>query len=235
VDYHMSQLGVMLRNQHFVVVDKPPLWLSVPSRMGKADPRPVAGIAVQDLVKQTVLPVHRLDEPVSGLLMFALTPAAQRAANQWFENHTVEKTYSALTLCPVPAQRFPGVWQTWTCKLAKGKKRAFIAPHGKDSITEASYQGLTPDGQHKWHLKPVTGRSHQLRFEMARHEMPIDGDALYGSAHPPRQGEGIDLRCFRLDFSRCGNHHEFGLPVSMTIEEQYSTTLGWAKPCMSPM
>jgi tRNA pseudouridine32 synthase/23S rRNA pseudouridine746 synthase len=212
-----KKIQMIFQNEHFIVIDKPSDWLSVPSRMGKSDPRPVAGIELQNQIGKTIYPVHRLDEPVSGLLMFALTQTAHKAGNTWFEHHSIHKTYCALT--SETSQEDAPDWITWTCKLAKGKKRAFIAEHGKQSITKARYQGCIDQHFHAWHLQPITGRSHQLRFEMARHHMPICGDRLYGSTKTARSGSGIDLRCFRLDFSECNNRNNFHLPESIEISE----------------
>ena len=61
-----------------VVVDKPAGWLSVPSHAGTADPRPVVGTRLQTQLGGRLWPVHRLDEDVSGLLLFARSAAAHR-------------------------------------------------------------------------------------------------------------------------------------------------------------
>ncbi len=217
----MKPIKIILKNQHFVVIDKPCEILSVPSRMGTADPRPVAGIMVQGLLSTKIFPVHRLDEAVSGLLIFALTAEAQRAGNRWFEHHEIVKTYAALTSADIPNEFMSHgpdtAWGTWTCKLAKGKKRAFIAPHGKDSVTHFRLIYRRSSEPSLWHLQPATGRSHQLRFEMAKHMMPIDGDKLYGSNVPSKSGMGIDLRSFHLDLSACKNREDFGMPHILEI------------------
>jgi tRNA pseudouridine32 synthase/23S rRNA pseudouridine746 synthase len=54
-------------------------------------------------------------------------------------------------------------------------------------------------GVEKWILSPLTGRGHQLRFEMFRHDRPILGDVLYGA--DPRSEAGIALKAIALDFS----------------------------------
>ncbi len=189
--------------------------------MGLADPRPVAGILLQQQLSRRVFPVHRLDEVVSGLLLFALTPEAQRRASLWFERHQVVKTYEARTHAAVPppiaSLALESTWNTWNCLLAKGKKRAFEAPYGKPSETRYKLISRPQGAASIWHLQPVTGRSHQLRFEMAKHEMPIDGDELYGSKFPSRTGAGIDLRSFHLNFSACSDRAALSLPEGLEI------------------
>jgi len=164
--------------------------------MGRKDPRPCLGIDLQNKVKKQMYPVHRLDFEVSGLVIFASSSHAQKILSHAFEMHQVQKTYEALSsLKEIPEvdQKF-----TWTCKLAKGKKRAFEAPHGKESITEAHFLG-TLSGFGHWNLFPKTGRSHQLRFEMYRHEYPIVGDALYGSVEKYSE-HAIALKAVRIEF-----------------------------------
>jgi len=100
--------NIIFKNQHFVIVDKPVATLSVPSRLGRQDPRPVAGIILQEFLGIQVYPLHRLDEDTSGLLMFGLSAAASRAGNQWFEGHQILKTYEALSRPIDPADATVG-------------------------------------------------------------------------------------------------------------------------------
>jgi len=219
-------LTIAFENSHFVIIDKPVAMLSVPSRLGKEDPRPVAGILLQDSLKRQIYPVHRLDEDVSGLLMFALTAEAAKAGNAWFEKHEAIKTYEAISIHINP-QDLPR-WQsdqTWESRLMRGKKRAYEASFGKPSKTTACVIGSTAEGRSVWRLQPLTGRSHQLRYEMARHGFPIDGDELYGSTAKGLSSPGIDLRAIRLQFELCANREKFGLPPIIELEGFSSNVL----------
>ncbi len=211
-------LAIVFKNLHFVVIDKPTAVLSVPSRMGRSDPRPVAGICLQEELGCRIFPVHRLDEDTSGLLMFALSPEASRTANLWFENHEVIKTYEALSipLALQDVQRW-STEQTWHNRLMRGKKRAYEAAYGKPSITKARCVTASSENKSVWHLQPITGRSHQLRYEMARHGFPIAGDITYGSKQKPDGEEGIDLRAFKLDLTHCTSRSDFQLPEIISI------------------
>lgn len=212
-------LKILFQNDHFCAVDKPAEWLSVPSRTGDKDPRPVVGKQLEKDLGRQVWPCHRLDEDVSGILLFALNSKAHKAANQWFEQHTISKTYAALsahseTLPP------PDTIQDWQCRLMRGKRRAYEAEFGKDSHTLAWVVGAHPHASYNyglWHLQPLTGRSHQLRYEMSRHSWPIIGDILYGSTEA-YWNPGIALRAVKLDFSRIKNREEFDLPTSIEIK-----------------
>jgi tRNA pseudouridine32 synthase/23S rRNA pseudouridine746 synthase len=207
-------LKILFDNPSFVAVDKAPETLSVPSRTGESDTRPVVGLILQKQLGIQIYPVHRLDFEVSGVLLFAKTPEAHRFANAGFENHHFEKTYQAITtVSDQPAQKE----FRWVDKLFRGKKRAFVADHGKEAITLAKKIGSFSKNSNweVWELKPITGRSHQLRVHMSLYQSSIVGDALYGSREI--WGEpGIALRAVELRIPANGS--EFGLPAKITCD-----------------
>lgn len=189
-----AAIKIVFQNEHAVVVDKPALWLSIPGRT-QDDKRPILGKLLEQSLGKKVFPVHRLDAEVSGLILFALTPDFHREASVLFENKTVQKTYQAIT----ELRNFElNKTMTWTCKIFRGKKRSFEAAHGKESITKATVITLGKKYL-EWRLQPITGRSHQLRFELARHDASIIGDSLYGSKLPWTE-PGIALRSIQIDF-----------------------------------
>ncbi len=216
-----SSYRICFQNEFFIIVDKEAQVLSVPSR-DRDDDRPILGKILEQDLKTQIYPVHRLDYEVSGLIMFALTPAAQKAGNAWFEKKEVHKTYSALSASP---ERKPHTFKKgeklmWKCKLLRGKKRAYESPHGKESLTEALLVD-EKNGILLWELSPITGRSHQLRYELFRHDQPILHDFLYGASPESSTqypGRGIALRSFRIDFSRAPKAKDFLLPEKIEIE-----------------
>ena len=177
--------------------------------------------------------MHRLDFEVGGIVMFARNAKAHRAASGWFEGHALQKTYEAITLPhddssehdkeAANARRFPTPLDQpliWEALIVRGKKRTFEASHGKKSLTRAWFVGDVEIGgtqaakKHQlWRLEPVTGRSHQLRWEMSRHGMPILGDILYGGApmYPP-VADAIALRAVQLSFGEQVDVSSFCLP-----------------------
>ena len=207
-------------NPHFVIIHKQAGFLSVPSRQGAMDSRPCCGKLLEENLNERIFPVHRLDECVSGLLLFARTAQAQRVASAWFEHHTVQKHYEALseispetlTKLQNPAFTLPLSFE-WKSKILRGKKRAYMSPHGKDTHTHATLSSVEQD-YCRWDLYPVTGRSHQLRFELSTHGFPILGDDLYGAVpHKHWKQKEIALRLVSLDFKNCDKAQELGLPL----------------------
>jgi tRNA pseudouridine32 synthase/23S rRNA pseudouridine746 synthase len=217
----------ILRSDRYVVMDKPCGWLSIPSRRGEDDARPCVGRWLEGAMGKRVFPVHRLDEPVSGLILFALDADAHRVANGWFEHGFVHKTYEAWSEVPRPGDAPPAGFDAplplpvqgqevlWTSLLAKGKKRAYVeAKLGKKCLTMAKL--VSAQGPYlRWELAPRTGRPHQLRFELFQRGSPIVGDALYGSRTP--SDDGIALRAFRLDLRDCKEASALGLPQEVEV------------------
>lgn len=192
---------IIWENESALACVKPSGWLSVPSRMGAEDPRPVLGLWLQDTLRCQIYPLHRLDLEVSGLMLYAKTAEAHRALSVAWESHQIQKVYAAWTLpTTIAPKKYPTEWHD---RIAKGKKRAFTAPHGKNSVTAVLAVAPTELPSHAqgllWHLAPITGRSHQLRFALASRGAPIIGDALYGSQEKWHESPGIGLRAVSLE------------------------------------
>lgn len=218
---------VIFSNENFAAVFKPSGFLSVPGRV-PSDIK-IIGKELETSLAKRVFPVHRLDREVSGLILFALNADAHRAANKWFEVASVKKTYQAMTEY-VPeelslAEANAGKHE-WSCFLVRGKKRAFEAPYGAKSLTLATFEGVidNPDDESQkvlsWTLHPLTGRSHQLRYELSKHHFPILGDSLYGAKKEYLENT-IALRSIALDFSACPDATKYGLPSEIKLESKY--------------
>ncbi len=200
-------------NENFVVADKPSGVLSVPARDAQ-DPRPCLGRELQAQLGAQIFPVHRLDFEVSGLVIFAKTPEAHKLAQRWFENGDVDKTYQALSR-PWKSGDAPRSWIDWRSQLVRGKRRAFVAPHGKLAHTRARVIHIEQN-LWWWELQAVTGRPHQLRFEMFQHGSPILGDTLY-AGEASSTVDKIGLRAVSLNFSRLTER--LGLPEELRVPD----------------
>jgi tRNA pseudouridine32 synthase/23S rRNA pseudouridine746 synthase len=215
-------INILFENKDFVLCDKPSGVLSTPSRI--KDDRFCLGTELEKHLGLQIFPVHRLDFEVSGLVLYAKNSDSHRASNSWFENRLVHKTYCTLSTAQnfdhipanIPNTRAAidlGTQQefVWKAMMLRGKKRTYESPQGKPSVTQAYFLGVQDAGYLRWDLQPITGRSHQLRFDMSRHGFPILGDELYGS-RVKLDGNTIALRSYRIDFSKCPDAKRFGLP-----------------------
>ena len=219
----------VFENQHFVVCDKESGVLSVPSRFEKEDERLCLGTHLQKQLGIQIFPIHRLDFEVSGLVMYAKNAEAHRNGNEWFEGKLLQKTYGAMTsqqdFSHIPQNVANSrkrielqVGQTfeWSSKILRGKRRAYESPSGKPSLTLAKFLRETQNQFLLWELQPITGRSHQLRFDLSRHGFPIVGDKLYGS-QILWGAESIALRAYELNFSRIKDLNRWGLPDKIEV------------------
>ncbi len=127
---------------------------------------------------------HRLDRPVSGVVLFARnSKAASRLAEQ-FQNRQVRKVYWAIVEGDVaPAE---GVWENWIRKLPE-ESRAEVVPADTPGARHARlhYRCLkaVPGGT-LLEIELETGRMHQVRVQAAARGWPIRGDELYGAKLP---------------------------------------------------
>jgi 23S rRNA pseudouridine1911/1915/1917 synthase len=164
--------------------------------------------------------VSRLDAPVSGLVVFAKTPAAAAGLAEQFRDRSVEKAYAAVVTGRFPAPL--GTWIDWHDAISRREgepksrlhEAAAASDRGGDEAPRAAHvraRVVARAGEVSLvELEPSTGRRHQLRLQMASRGCPIVGDRLYGSRLPCRSG-GIALHAQRLAFV----HPATGLPLSL--------------------
>ncbi len=146
--------------------------------------------------RDSVLPVHRLDFETSGLVLFAKTPEAQAHLRRQFEKRSISKMYQAL-LEGLPRELLGRI--TSPLLRDNDKRPTYrIHPQGQPAHTEYRVLDATT---HRIELRPLTGRSHQLRVHMAESlGCPIQGDRLYGTQRQGTQGR-LALHACRLEFT----------------------------------
>ena len=143
--------------------------------------------------------IHRLDRPVSGLVLLAKTSKALERMNKLFHDKDIQKTYWAVVKNK-PAQP-SGKLVHW---LTKDSKKNVARAHDKE-VKESKRCELTyrlifsTDNYHLLEVKPVTGRAHQIRCQLAAMGCPIKGDLKYGFPRSNENG-GINLHAYQLEF-----------------------------------
>ncbi len=208
---------ILFENSMIVVAVKPKGVLSVPSRFEKDDERIVFGRTLEKFLRVSLYPVHRLDFEVGGIIMFAKNTAAQSQLSKAFELKRIQKKYLGISSVP---PKFPleiNQKVLLKSKLLKGKRRAYEAPNGKSSLTELELIKIN-EGRYFYWLWPITGRSHQLRFEMYKRETPLDGDLLYGSTVKMNDHE-ISLDAMELRFLDAELANDLSCPLVFTLDE----------------
>ena len=143
--------------------------------------------------------VHRLDRPVSGVVLFARTSKALSRLSEMFRTRAVRKTYWAIVTAP-PRQP-EGTLTHWLTRDEKtNKARAYDheVPGSKQAILD--YR-LIASSERYWLLEVElhTGRHHQIRCQLSKMGCPIKGDLKYGAARSNPDGS-ISLHARRLQF-----------------------------------
>ncbi len=166
--------------------------------------------------------VHRLDAPVSGVVLWGKTPRATRRLSQQFAERSVRKTYWALVSDPesrLSQTVFPELWHDWITDSTDRTGRVQIVDPDTTGAREARTQLLAarpitvPRGQGDvdsngnsaieplaWlTLRPETGRTHQIRVQASHRSLSILGDHTYGASRPfDAPDSAIALHAFEI-------------------------------------
>ncbi|MEO0389077.1 MAG: RluA family pseudouridine synthase, partial [Pseudomonadota bacterium] len=199
-DARLLQEAVIYRDADILALNKPP-GLAVQGGSGQS--RHIDGLsaALRFELEQPPRLVHRLDKDTSGVLVMARTGRAAAALARGFQTRHTKKTYwAAVAGVPRPAE---GRMVTGLVKQAghgpkgAGEKMVALHPDAMDQAPDArravtDYQVLaTAARRAAWvALRPVTGRTHQVRVHMAELGHPIVGDGKYGTNRQTNEGDG---------------------------------------------
>jgi len=126
--------------------------------------------------------VHRLDKETSGLIAVAKTDAAQASLMGQFGDRSIEKEYLALVRGDAPSSR--GRIEAPIGRDTRDRQRMAVVAGGRESVTEYEQIG-TGGGYTLLTLRPLTGRTHQIRAHLVYLGLPIAGDLRYGGGEGP--------------------------------------------------
>ncbi|MGR3433589.1 MAG: pseudouridine synthase [Shimia sp.] len=185
-------LDVLHADHEVVMVDKPSGLLSVPGRGAHLADCLMARVAE---AYPTALLVHRLDRDTSGVMVFALTPHAQRHLGLQFERRQTRKVYVAQVW-----GRLEGAGEIDLPLIVDWPNRPLqkvCHETGKPAQTE--WRAKRSDGAStRVELRPRTGRSHQLRVHMKALGHPILGDPFYAKGEALSAAPRLMLHAWKL-------------------------------------
>ncbi len=199
-------LAVLLEDAHCLAVAKPAGLLTQGRSGGEwsAEDAVRAYLEPGDPSGVYVGTVHRLDRPVSGVLLWAKTPrATRRLAEQW-ASRSVNKEYWAV----VEGVHDGEGLATWADAIGPVDPLSGRAPVGPELLrgwrraltrVEWASEVVTPDGCSALRLRPETGRTHQLRAQASSRGWPIVGDLAYGAARPFPLGIALHARSLEFE------------------------------------
>jgi 23S rRNA pseudouridine1911/1915/1917 synthase len=180
-------LDVLYEDNHCLAVAKP---AGVPSAHYAGREETVDRLVKQYLKTKYHKPgnvflgiVHRLDRPVSGVLLFARTSKAAARLAEQFREGTVDKVYWAVVEGEVG--RTAGSLEDWLRKDEAAGRVNVVEPREPGARQALlHYQSRASHGGLTWlEVRPQTGRTHQLRVQLAHHGHPVYGDTKYGSVY----------------------------------------------------
>lgn len=242
------EIEILYEDEHLVAIHKPAGLLVHRSYLARRE-RFFAMQLTRDLVGCHVFPVHRLDRPTSGVLLFAKSSEVANALCEQFASHTIEKQYLAL----VRGNMHESGILDYALKVELdelGDKNADPNKAAQEAVT--AYEPLLnteipyPSGRYSTsrfalvRLSPKTGRKHQLRRHMAHLRHPIVGDTTHGDGKQNaffREHFGINrlwLIAKKLTFT----HPITQTPLSIEteLESEWETVfaeLGWDEGTLS--
>ena len=202
-----ESLPILHRDEHLLVVDKPPGVLSVPEL-----PELLARAGIE------ALPVHRLDRDVSGALILALDEETRAALETLFRERAVKKTYWALAQGNVrPAQ---GSWQF---PILEEGPLARVSALGLKSQTRYRTLEALPASS-VLEIDLVTGRKNQIRLHAAHAGFPLAGERKYARGKDATlrfRSRRVALHAWRLEFAhpRTGKRLSVEAPLPEDLRE----------------
>ena len=238
---------VVWRDDHMIVLNKP-AGLAVQGGTGQKRHLGALLEAIRFGREDDPRLVHRLDKDTSGLMVLARTGAAAVALSRLFRSRTVEKIYfAAVAGRPTPPRGTIHYGLAKAGRKGEGERMRLIHPDEVNS-TEGARHATTDyrvidqaGGRAAWvALRPVTGRTHQLRAHMAAIGCPIAGDGKYGGRGQENDGSGwgaglggaisrklhLHAARLRLPHPLSGQALEFSAPLPKHMARTWEL-LGW--------
>ena len=167
--------------------------------------------------------VHRLDRPVSGVVLFARTSKALSRLNAMFASHEkVQKTYWAIVANPPREERGTLIhWLTRDEKANKARAYDREVPGSKRAVLDYELVGRS-DRYYLLEVHLHTGRHHQIRCQLAKMGCPIKGDLKYGAPRSNPDGS-ISLHARRLCLEHPVSHETVNVAADVPNDKLWKT------------
>jgi 23S rRNA pseudouridine1911/1915/1917 synthase len=198
-----NRIEVLYEDNHIIAVNKRPSDIVQGDKTGDTP--------LSDYVKQYVKEkydkpgdvfigtVHRIDRPVSGIVLFARTSKALARLNQMFQTKEIQKTYWAVVKNR-PEKESGKLIHYLKKNEAKNMSKAFEKEQAGALRSELDYKIIcSSDNYYLLEITPLTGRHHQIRVQLASMGSPIKGDLKYGFNRSNKDAS-IHLHARKIEF-----------------------------------
>ena len=199
-------LDILYEDDRILVVNKP---INMPVHPSKGNHLPTLANAVRFYLGKPFVfrSITRLDRDTSGIVLIAKDRLAAAMLSLAMKSGEIDKRYLARTMgCPAEHK---GIIDAPIERESEGSIKRIVRADGKPSITEYEVISVDECGNALLSVRPITGRTHQIRVHMAYIGHPLLDDFLYGERS---EGRTYSLHCHRLSFP----HPSSG--ETMTIE-----------------
>lgn len=184
MEINNSEIEVIYEDNHLIAVNKKPSQIVQGDKTGD---EPLSEKVKRYLKEKYQKPgevfvgvVHRLDRPVSGVVLFAKTSKALARMNELFRTREMSKIYWAVVKNAPP--KMEDTLVSYLLKDEKNNKSKVVSPSHKKALkAELSYAVIgKSDNYFLLRVEPLTGRHHQIRVQLSAMGCPIKGDVKYG-------------------------------------------------------
>jgi len=175
----MEKLEILFSNEDMIAVVKPPGMPVQADKTGDMD----MTTYLANIFLQEIYPIHRLDRPVGGVMVFARTKAAASNLSEQIYCHKIKKTYHAVLMGILEERE--GAWVDYLKKDMRNNQSKIVRKNVKDAKeAKLAYQVLDErDGLSLVEIELETGRHHQIRVQASSRKVPVWGDRKYGERH----------------------------------------------------
>lgn len=200
---YLSGMEIVYEDNHIIIVSKQCGEIVQGDKTGD---RPLSDAIKEYLKEKYAKPgnvfvgvVHRLDRPVSGLVLFAKTSKALSRLNEMLRKGEIHKTYHALVANMPPSEA--GLLEHW---MARNERQNKSYAHEREvpgsKLARLRYKVIGhTERYHLLEITLLTGRHHQIRCQLAKIGCPIKGDLKYGARRSNPDG-GISLQAHAIEF-----------------------------------
>lgn len=216
---------VIYKNNQFIAFNKP---ASIGVQPDKSDRKSLVELG-EIYTHSKLRVIHRIDQPATGVVLFAKNDKALAALNQQFQDRAITKKYLAVVGQLPPKKE--DVLVHFLQKNAKLNKSFVTKDKNKKNAKKAVLTYKLLGSSERYHLLEITletGRHHQIRAQLSAIGCPIKGDVKYGFRRG-NKGRSIHLHAWKLGFQHPVSEEQVELIAELPTDPVWDALRGYVK------